>query len=43
MCTCQEKQNKTCACWKKWVLLGLGLLALAGALYWYLKKRLSAA
>jgi len=41
MCTCKDEQNKPCACWKKWALIGLGLAALAGVVWWYWKNKRS--
>ena len=43
MCKCQDENNKPCYRWVKWVLIGIGLTAVAGAAYWYWKNKRQAA
>ena len=39
MCTCKDQNNKPCPCWKNYVLIGLGIVALAAAGWWYWKHK----
>lgn len=37
MCKCQDENNKPCSTWKKWALVWIGVIVLAGIGYWYFK------
>ncbi|MCK6695726.1 MAG: LPXTG cell wall anchor domain-containing protein [Thermoanaerobaculia bacterium] len=39
MCTCKDQNNNPCPCWKKYALIGFGIVALAAAGWWYWKRK----
>lgn len=42
MCKCTKETGQSCSCWKKWLFIGLGILAACGVAFWFWKSKKTA-